>query len=99
MAVKEVIRMKTKRFLIICGVIMFGIMVFICGWSSAHYTIKAQVIESKDATATAFKDSTGNIWTIDKDNYTVGENVLLTFNCNYTESDRTDDIITKVQRR
>ena len=91
--------MSKRKFLIICNMIIFGIVIFICGWSSAHYTIRAQVIESEDITETAFEDCTGMIWTIDKGNYIVGEDVRLTFNCNATDSDRTDDIIVKIEKR
>ena len=91
--------MSRKKYLIICSIIIFGIAVFIYSWESAHYTIKAQVIESDNIAETAFEDCTGNIWTVDKGNYIVGEDVRLIFNCNYTESDRTDDIIIGIERR
>lgn len=89
--------MIRKIFIGISFALMF-VAIVIGGREMSRYSIDAKVIESNDPTATAFEDYTGNIWTIDKDNYIVGENVRLIFNCNHTESDRTDDIIINVER-
>lgn len=85
------------------NITMFFLAVFfiaigiVTGTIESHYSIEGSIIEVS-ADETLIKDTTGNLWTIFENDYTVGETVKITFDNNKTDNTRVDDYILKVEK-
>lgn len=85
---------------VVCCVIIFNI----CSFVEHNYLMNGKVLKMNDNYIT-FEDVTGNFWEYDfdnkitKDTFKIGDRVIIGFNDNCTDSNRKDDIITKVDFR
>ena len=63
------------------------------------YTQQCDVYEvDEDTNLTTFIDPCGYLFAVEDTNYIVGDSYKITFFDNFTERDRTDDVIVKIKR-
>lgn len=100
--------MMTKKERIAVIIISIFILVYFCGlmyWginlktkeSPITRTITAKVIGIENDN-TLLEDTTGNVWSIEDDSYSKGDEVIVTFNTKETNSVLDDEII-KIKKR
>ena len=85
---------------VVCLIVVFNI----CSFVEHNYLMNGKVYSVNDEYIT-FRDVTGNLWEyefdnkITKDTFAKDERVIIGFNDNCTNSNRLDDVITKVDKR
>lgn len=89
---------KSKMFLLCCICTFISLFIFICHLEH-NYSINGSVYQMEDGIVT-FEDISGNLWEIKTEGckFYLNEKVVLYFNDNCSNSDRTDDKITRVKK-
>lgn len=91
----------------ICAIVGFGCIICAVGFSSvvAHNYTMNGIVDSINDDYITVEDSTGNLWDYDfdevvtRDSFKVNEKVEISFNDNCSDSNRTDDVIIKIEKR
>ena len=79
---------------VFCVVLLFPVI----GDTIQHNYTQYGTVYEVNENETLIIDATDNIWAISDTNYTVGDTVKIKFHDNFTDFDRTDDIIRKIKR-
>lgn len=87
--------MNIERIKIIFYSIVLALISFIAIANSHNYTAKATVVQTKGEEI-QIKDDLDNLWVFYGDNFSIGDNIKVTFNDNGTDSIASDDYIVKV---
>lgn len=97
--------MMTKKERIAIVIISVCILIFFC--DLIYWGINLKVKETRMMTAkvisienenTLLEDATGNVWSIKDNDYSKGENVIITFDTKDTNSILLDDEIIKISK-
>ena len=101
---KEIKRMKKRNEFIknILGgftLALTSLLLFaIAGYEDTHYTMEGTIVSTSFNGGICIEDTSGNLWDMDNVGYCRGDEVILTFFTDYTDTTRKDDKITKIKR-
>lgn len=92
---------------VVCAIVGFGCVVCAVSFGSivAHNYTMNGIVDSINNGYITVEDSTGNVWDYDfdevvtRDSFKVNERVEISFNDNCSDSNRIDDIITKIEKK
>lgn len=74
-------------------VLMLGII----GYTDTHDTRQGYVVSINDNDDVVIEDTTGNVWSINKSGYEIGQKVIMKMCNNGTIDNVTDDTITNIK--